>query len=297
MLHSVKLCLHTSLCAFIMFSFSDVMNNLKFLLGFSITTFHDSFALSSFYNVMRAVIILSVILAIIFIALCIISVCKAIFIGLSIGKPPFGRLTIAYKFTEAGVSQTEGIINRTRRMFPGKKFIRINYSDSKTEEMGIAFGAVLSEGGSDPSDDLRLFLFNNDYRLFFIPAVNHAVFAVCPIISWFALSYWIAIVRLYPKMFKFCEKRNLSAYPVVEVLDKETLTIVVPLAQQNDYVVFEAEDMINRSNLNCSLDSSLSSSFSSSLPIEQKVSCTKSLGSAPIVRKIHKKKAKSLLGT
>ncbi|XP_022193872.2 testis-expressed protein 264 homolog [Nilaparvata lugens] len=289
-LYSVKLCLHICLFFFIMFSISDVMNNLKFLIGFSITNFHDSFAISSFYNLKMTVSILAVVLFLILLSHVIITVCKTIFIKVNVGKPPFERLTIAYKFTGIEVSQKDGIIKETKRIFPGKRIIQINYSDNKADEMGIAFGAVLNEGGADPSDDLRLFLYCNDYRLFFIPSIHHAVFAVCPIVSWFAPTYWIAILSLYPKLFQFCQRRNLSAYPVVEILDNEKLTILAPLAQQNDFVVFEAEDIINRSNMNCSIDTSVSSSFCSS-QIEENVSRSNSLANS--IKTKLKKKTKS----
>ncbi|XP_075211952.1 testis-expressed protein 264-like isoform X2 [Lycorma delicatula] len=175
---------------------------------------------------------------------------KATYIKFRSGRPPVGRLIIAYKFILQDCYNNEKVITKTQQLFPNKKLIQIYYYSCKIlGAMGVAYGAIISDDGVSPDDDTRHFLFKNNFRLFSTPAVDNAVHIVCPVISWLLLpTYYIVLNKIYPRLRSYCEKRSLSAYPVIEILEKDGLTLLAPLCRQDAFVVEEAEELFRSLN-------------------------------------------------
>ncbi|KAG8242292.1 hypothetical protein J6590_068751 [Homalodisca vitripennis] len=114
---------------------------------------------------------------------------------------------------------------------------------------GIAYGAIVSSGTNELSDEIRGYITEHGYKLLQTKPISNAIYISCPTIPWLLyFGVWLVLKIIYPKIYKYSKKHALSAYPVVEVYRRCSVSLMAPLSRQDYFVVPEAESNLNRSS-------------------------------------------------
>ncbi|PIK39694.1 hypothetical protein BSL78_23468 [Apostichopus japonicus] len=162
-------------------------------------------------------------------------------IDVGTGKPPFGKLKLAYKFATGPYKDIGPLFTELQLLAPDLKICAIYYDDPKTVEhskLRSMVAGVLAEGDSKVDKDVEKKLLDKGFKSFEIPSVDFAVHAKFPY-AW-DLSCYIAIMRVYPRLDNYITERQLSAHPAVEFYDPDTIHFVMPLSKQEAFYVPEA---------------------------------------------------------
>ncbi|KAK3103326.1 hypothetical protein FSP39_018508, partial [Pinctada imbricata] len=161
------------------------------------------------------------------------------------GKPPIGRVVIAYKFTKGPYKEAGHMFTELMKYTPnGYKTLGIYYDDPKLVEpdnLRYAVGTVLSENGSEIDDHVRKVMEDAGYTIFNLPEVSYVVKSSFPFRT--TLSILIAVARVYPRLDQYIKEHKLCAHPFIEVYEGSTMYFMCPLAKQNEFYVEEAKEM------------------------------------------------------
>ncbi|CAH0389326.1 unnamed protein product [Bemisia tabaci] len=171
-------------------------------------------------------------------------------ISVKSGQAPVDRLNIAYKFSPPTES-LDGLnkeVRKIARQFSELRRIFFFYTTTDVVDLGCAGGIILTEEMATDAAQKKN-LVKAGFKLLSTPPVSHAVFSEYPIKWWLPLSQWLACYRTYPRVHRYCEKHNLSAYPMIEIYNRHSILFIAPLARQDAFVVPEAEDTIARAKI------------------------------------------------
>ncbi|KAK3590739.1 hypothetical protein CHS0354_030978 [Potamilus streckersoni] len=158
------------------------------------------------------------------------------------GKPPIGKALVLYKYGQGPYKECGHMFTDVCRLAPNCKPIGIYYDDPKVvpeQKLRYAIGTILSEDGSTVDEDLQKKMIDEGYKVIHLPAVSNAVKTTFPFKS--SISIYIAIYKVYPKLCKYIQEHRLSAFPMLEVYDKETIHFMAPLAHQYEFFVDESK--------------------------------------------------------
>ncbi|KAL3853551.1 hypothetical protein ACJMK2_017086 [Sinanodonta woodiana] len=158
------------------------------------------------------------------------------------GKPPIGKAVVLYKYGRGPYKECGHMFTDVCRLAPNCRPVGIYYDDPKVipeHNLRYAVGAILSEDGSPVDEDLEKKMMDEGYKVIHLPAVSNVVKTTFPFKS--SISIYIAIYKVYPKLCKYIQEHRLSAFPMLEVYDKETIHFMAPLAHQYDFFVDESK--------------------------------------------------------
>ncbi len=181
------------------------------------------------------------------------------------GTPIFGTIFIAYKFYKGPYSNAYKAIAQINSIVATKKrdLIGIYYDDPKRTQASkqrYIIGAVLNDSGLDVDEDSERELKRNGYTITSISRINNAVLAQYPCYT--TLSIFLGVFLVYPKLKKFIKvkkdefdlptdwyfakivrfffkKEKLCAYPFIEYYRNGMTHFVVPLCEQEKFLVEE----------------------------------------------------------
>jgi len=169
---------------------------------------------------------------------------------------PYGEMTVAYKTGKGPYKDTAKVHAEISALFGNANdettnqeedsslppHVGIYYDDPESvpeEELRYAVGAVLAvtDSGLD-IDILRLeTLIEAGYKLAVLPKQQFAVVSSFPLRT--ALSLYVAIFRVYPRLRKYIADTGLCAYPAIEICDGATMHFMMPLSRQEEFFVTE----------------------------------------------------------
>ncbi|XP_046405907.1 testis-expressed protein 264 homolog [Ischnura elegans] len=186
---------------------------------------------------------------IIVICICIAAVLFCFHYGLmtevriNTSKTPFGKLTIAYRFSRGSYSAASRLFLETRCVLPNFPRIGIFYGNKKESLSPLCFaiGSVLNQDGIPPDEKMKSYLYSYGYRYFIFPEIHYAVTGSFPFRN--SLSLLFAASRIYPRIAAYIAAKNLCAHPVIEIYGPSEIYFVVPLSRQNEFYIPEAEDL------------------------------------------------------
>lgn len=165
-------------------------------------------------------------------------------VKIKIGKPPIDILFIAYKYSSLTYRNNFQFLRNTAFSRKTHKLINFFYFEPKSNHIEYAQGVILSENGFFPENSFFSEAKKSGLNFFTTPPISHAIFLEFPIIFCFPLTKLFAVIIGYPSIRRFTKLNNLCAYPVIEIYSMKSVTIVVPLVQQDGFVVHEAENII-----------------------------------------------------
>uniref|UniRef100_A0A1B6DM52 Uncharacterized protein n=1 Tax=Clastoptera arizonana TaxID=38151 RepID=A0A1B6DM52_9HEMI len=184
------------------------------------------------------------------------------------GKPPVGKMAIAYKFKLLNDIESS-ILQHIREVFPSHELIIMCYSSSTAKYVGIAYGVILEKDGLELNEEQVLHAHKYGYSILLTPPMDYALYITCPTLPWIfpVMSSWLyclALSRMYPELYNYTKKHTLSAYPVIEIYRRYSVTLLTPLSRQDNFVIKEAEDMIHRASLSLEMTPKHTVSFTNS---------------------------------
>lgn len=110
------------------------------------------------------------------------------------------------------------------------------YMDQVTKHLSPHLTPTLFSGLD--MDTLRLeTLIEAGYKLAVLPKQQFAVVSSFPLRT--ALSLYVAIFRVYPRLRKYIADTGLCAYPAIEICDGATMHFMMPLSRQEEFFVSE----------------------------------------------------------
>nr|XP_014284545.1 testis-expressed protein 264-like [Halyomorpha halys] len=165
-------------------------------------------------------------------------------VKIRLGTPPIGSLVIAYKYSSKGLFKNLNFFRKD--VFSSSLFssMRLYYTDHLAKNIEYAEGVILSDSGVFPSDHLIFQAKQNGFSIIQTPAIPHAIYVTFPIFLSLTITKIFAIFVGYPIIRQFSEERNLCGYPVLEVYSRQSVTLIVPLIRQDEFVVQEAENIV-----------------------------------------------------
>ncbi|XP_014251787.1 testis-expressed protein 264-like isoform X2 [Cimex lectularius] len=168
-------------------------------------------------------------LSLVILSLVIFYILYCYFVEVKVGPPPIKELVLAYKI------------------------IKLCYcGPEQSSKLEFAQGLILDENWK--KDQVLLGnLINSDLSFFKTPEISNALYSEYFIIPWLPITIWIAVALAYRKHYKFCENYNLCGYPILEIYADCKLLIFIPLLQQDDFVVLEAERIVYGRNTSAML--------------------------------------------
>jgi len=166
-------------------------------------------------------------------------------VKIHIGKSPFPNILIAYKYAYYGKTLCRGSLGKLQSALPGLKAFKICYSaKERSNFIEYAYGVVLEDPISPDNAQTLAYLERNGFSLFSLPYVGHSISVFLSVSPWFPFGKYLKLAVCYKRVFDFVERHSLCAYPVLEIYDKTTITVMVPLFQQDSFIVPEAQRMV-----------------------------------------------------
>ncbi|KAJ8046306.1 hypothetical protein HOLleu_04934 [Holothuria leucospilota] len=163
-------------------------------------------------------------------------------VDVSSGKPPYGAMQIAYKYATGPYKECGPLFTELHNLVPDLKLCGVYYDDPNMVEhskLRYIVAAILAEGDGEVDKDVVKKLQDKDYKFFELPDIDYAVKSLFPYV--WDLSIYVAVMKVYPKMGKYIEERQLSAHPAVEVYECDTINFYMPLSKQESFYVPEAK--------------------------------------------------------
>jgi len=166
---------------------------------------------------------------------------------------PYGEMTVAYKTGKGPYKNTAKVHSEILSLLgeedDGGKVdydkclphVGIYYDDPESvpeEDLRYAVGAVLAVTHTQDLDPLKMeLLLENGYKVAVLPKQQFAVVSSFPLRT--ALSLYVAIFRVYPRLRHYIAEMGLCAYPAIEITDKRTMHFMMPLSRQEEFFVPE----------------------------------------------------------
>jgi hypothetical protein len=166
-------------------------------------------------------------------------------IDVGAGKPPFGEISVAYKFARGPYRNAGELFTEAHILTPELQCIGLYYDDPQQvapSDLRYAVGVVLHPGRPTPDSDdpNEKVLTENGYKLIAFPAISHAVTTTFPFKN--TVSIYLAVAKVYPKLTEYISEKKLCAHPFIELYDEDIIHFVAPLSQQDDFYVPESKD-------------------------------------------------------
>jgi len=170
---------------------------------------------------------------------------------------PFGEMTVAYKTGKGPYKNAFNVFAEISSLFgqgdnkseekdessspSPMPCVGIYYDDPESvpeEDLRYAVGAVLATTDSQEMDTFRLeTLIEAGFKLAVLPKQQFAVVSSFPLRT--ALSLYVAIFRVYPRLRAYIAEQRLCAYPAIEITDGATMHFMMPLSRQEEFFVSE----------------------------------------------------------
>lgn len=165
-------------------------------------------------------------------------------VKLRLGTPPIGSLIIAYKYSSKGLLRNLNFFRKDVFSSSLYSSMRLYYTDRLGKKIEYADGVILSDSGDFFNNHLIFLAKRNGFSVIKTPAISHAIYVTFPIFLSLTITKIFAIFVGYPMIRQFSEERNLCGYPVLEVYSKQSVTLIVPLIRQDEFIVQEAENIV-----------------------------------------------------
>lgn len=162
-------------------------------------------------------------------------------IEIKASKPPFGTLTVAYKFARGPYKNCGQLFTEVHNLVPELKCIGVYYDDPEevdSNNLRYLVGAIINDEQTTFNQEFKEKLLRQGFQTASFPSVDHVVMTTFPFKG--TLSVMIAIARVYPKLRQYLKERKLCAHPVMEIYNKEEIIFLAPLAKQDEFYVSEA---------------------------------------------------------
>ncbi|KAK9509866.1 hypothetical protein O3M35_004765 [Rhynocoris fuscipes] len=166
------------------------------------------------------------------------------YFNIRIGESPIGALHIGYKYNYLRRSSTL-FFKHLSKQYTNYKLVKLCYSGIKASHVEYANGIIVSESDLMPDVYMLDHMLRTGLTLFKIPNISHAISVKFPTIPWVPLTRSAAVAVAYPRLFQYVKDYNLCAYPVLEIYERYSITIMIPLVRQDEFVVKEAERLVN----------------------------------------------------
>jgi len=124
----------------------------------------------------------------------------------------------------------------------------IYYDEPKTtakNKKRFAIGVCLNNYETQEIDvELEKKFTAHGYNIVSLPQIDNAVIVEHPLLpSYFKIfSMFMAIMRAYPRLNEFIQKKKLCAHPFIEFYFERKIRFVVPLSQQEQFYVREFQE-------------------------------------------------------
>ncbi|EDV28169.1 uncharacterized protein TRIADDRAFT_53491 [Trichoplax adhaerens] len=158
-------------------------------------------------------------------------------IVLRTAKPPYicNQLSVFYKVHVGAYRNVGTIFDEARKLLPSSdgSTLGIYYDDPNTvkeENCRSVVAAVVGENGSPIDASVKQRYLQAGFKQYELPAVTQAVFCYFPFKG--IVSILISVIRVYPKLGKYIQENKLTAFPMMEVYDKQTVAFIAPLEHQ-----------------------------------------------------------------
>ncbi|XP_044307112.1 testis-expressed protein 264 [Varanus komodoensis] len=168
----------------------------------------------------------------------------------SAGLPPFGNITVAYKFQVGPYGDNGRLFMESCSISPKLCSIAIYYDSPHTvdpEKCRYAVGSILSEGEEKPSEEVVRMFLKYGFKIFNFPASSHVVMATFPYTT--PLSIHLAVNRVHTCLDAYIKERKLCAHPRLEIYKGSQIYFICPLARQGDFYVPEMKELEKKSRV------------------------------------------------
>ncbi|XP_015279507.1 PREDICTED: testis-expressed sequence 264 protein [Gekko japonicus] len=166
----------------------------------------------------------------------------------SAGLPPFGNITVAYKFQVGPYGDCGRLFTEGCSVSPKLCSIAVYYDNPHTvdpEKCRYLVGRILSEGDEKPSEKVVRMFQKYGFKIFHFPAPSHVVMATFPYTT--PLSIHLAVNRVHPSLDTYIKERKLCAHPRMEIYKGDQIYFICPLARQGDFYVPEMKELEKKS--------------------------------------------------
>ncbi|KAL8621152.1 hypothetical protein ACOMHN_004823 [Nucella lapillus] len=190
----------------------------------------------------------------IFVAICVLLLCLAVTvfvlivysgtlesIAVKVGRPPIGKVVIAYKFACGPCSGAGPLFFEVATIAPDHRALAIYYNDiykTASQDQQYTVACILAEGEEEVDKELVKKFEEEGFKLTTLPQVAYAVYSSFPYKS--ALSIFIGMQKIFPKMSEVIEEKGLQAYPFLEIYSGNTIHYMSPLDCQDEFHVPES---------------------------------------------------------
>ncbi|XP_076448013.1 testis-expressed protein 264 homolog [Babylonia areolata] len=157
------------------------------------------------------------------------------------GKPPIGKVVIAYKFARGSYKEVGPLFFEVAKLAPDHKALGIYYDDPfkvESYRQRYAVACILAEDEQEVDRDLVKKFEAEGFKMMDLPLADHAVHSSFPYKC--ALSIFIGVQRIYPRMSEYIKEHGLQAHPFVEIYSGNTIHYMSPLDKQETFYVPES---------------------------------------------------------
>ncbi|XP_032996534.1 testis-expressed protein 264 isoform X1 [Lacerta agilis] len=168
----------------------------------------------------------------------------------SAGLPPFGSITVAYKFQVGPYGDSGRLFTESCSISPKLCSIALYYDKPHTvdpEKCRYLVGSILSEGEEKPPEEVVRMFLKYGFKIINFPAPSHVVMATFPYTT--PLSIHLAVNRVHTALDVYIKERKLCAHPRLEIYKGNKIYFVCPLARQGDFYVPEMKELEKKSRL------------------------------------------------
>lgn len=163
------------------------------------------------------------------------------------GSPPIKKITFAYKFKQGPYKNCGQLFKKFHNIGPKLSSIGVFYDDPKKvpePQCRCVVGSILSEGETEPDEELLKRYETLGFNIFSFPEVTHVVTASFPNRTFFSML--LSVRRVYPQLEHYIKERKLCAHPFLEIYREGQIQFMAPLARQGDFYVPEVRQAERR---------------------------------------------------
>eukprot|EP00092_Neocalanus_flemingeri_P048531 GFUD01055405.1.p1 GENE.GFUD01055405.1~~GFUD01055405.1.p1 ORF type:complete len:228 (+),score=52.69 GFUD01055405.1:179-862(+) len=165
-------------------------------------------------------------------------------IMVSTSKTEYGPLTMAYKTIVGPYKNTGKFFTEIFCLLPDREQLGIYYDDPEevqASQLRCAVGSVLAKGDAKPVPEEMEKMTRNGFKIVHLPKPSYVVTATFPFSNIMPnfLAVFVAIYNVYPSLRDYTSKRNLCAYPTMEVYTDCGIIFLMPLSRHDEFIVPE----------------------------------------------------------
>ncbi|KAL5014406.1 hypothetical protein ScPMuIL_008676 [Solemya velum] len=167
-------------------------------------------------------------------------------VSISTGRPPIGRVVLAYKFTTGSYTHCGNFFGEFAQLDGKRVSIGLYYDNPDevpAEKLRWAVGQIVAENGEKLDGAVKKQYEEAGCKFITLPPIRAAITAKFHYKN--NISMYFGMRSFYSKLMAYIAEKNLRKDLCMEIYDGNTVRFMVPLDQQESFVVPEAREKRN----------------------------------------------------